>query len=76
MLTRHPALVSVDDTSRHRAKAGAHMLLTIAIVFLVLWLVGLIALPAAGTLIHVLLILAIITVLLHFFGGRRGSITS
>lgn len=51
------------------------MLLTIAVVFLVLWLLGLVALPAAGSLIHVL-ILAIIAVVMHFFSGRRGSLTS
>lgn len=52
------------------------MLLTIAIIFLALWLLGLVALPAAGSVVHVLLILAVIAVLLHFFGGRRGSVTS
>lgn len=52
------------------------MLLTIAIIFLVLWLLGLVALPAAGLVVHVLLVLAIVAVLFHFLGGRRGSVTS
>ncbi len=52
------------------------MLLTIAVVFLVLWLLGLVALPAAGLLVHVLLVLAIIAVVLYFFNGRRGSVVS
>jgi hypothetical protein len=55
-------------------KVGVYMLLMLAAVFLVLWLLGLVALPAAGTLIHVLLVIAIVVVLLHFF-GRRGSVT-
>lgn len=67
---------SVSDGSRQRAKAGAPMLLTVAVIFLVLWLVGLVALPAAGTVVHVLLVLAVIAVLMHFLGGRRGSVTS
>jgi hypothetical protein len=75
-MTCDGALASVGDRSKHRAKAGADMLLTIAVVFLVLWLLGLVALPAAGSLIHVLVILAVIALAIHFFSGRRGSITS
>jgi len=32
---------------------------------------GLVALPAAGSVVHVLVILAIIAVLIHLFSGRR-----
>jgi hypothetical protein len=38
----------------------------IALVLLVLWLLGAFAFKAAGMLIHVLLILAIIAVVMHF----------
>ena len=43
----------------------------IAVVFLVLWLLGLVALPAAGLVVHVLLILAVVAIVMHFAGGRR-----
>jgi Family of unknown function (DUF5670) len=49
------------------------MLLMIAAVVLVLWLVGLIAIPAAGSLIHLLLIVAVIIVIAHFLGVGRSS---
>lgn len=42
------------------------MFLTIAIVLLALWAVGFFIFPAIGPLIHILLVLAIISVLWHF----------
>lgn len=47
------------------------MLLILAIVIAVLWLGGWLIFPAIGALIHVLIVLAIILVLLHFFTGDR-----
>lgn len=49
------------------------MLLMIGVVILVLWLLGLVALPAAGSLIHVLLIVALIVIVAHFLGLGRSS---
>jgi hypothetical protein len=49
------------------------MLLMIAGVILVLWLLGLVALPAAGAMIHVLLIVALIVIVAHFLGLGRSS---
>lgn len=49
------------------------MLLTIAGVILVLWLLGLVAIPASGGLIHVLLIVALVVVIAHFLGLGRSS---
>lgn len=69
-MTCGAAAPSVGIT-RDRVKVGEHMLLMIAVVFLVLWLLGLVALPAAGTIVHVLLIIAIVAVVMHFLGGRR-----
>ena len=51
------------------------MLLMIGVVILVLWLLGLVALPAAGMLIHVLLIVALIVIVAHFLGIGRGRQT-
>ena len=47
------------------------MLWTIAIVLLVLWALGLVTSYTIGGFIHVLLVLAIITVLIRIIQGRR-----
>ncbi|MCX6168451.1 MAG: lmo0937 family membrane protein [Ignavibacteriales bacterium] len=47
------------------------MLYTIAVVLIVLWLLGFLAFPVAGGLIHVLLVIAIIMILLRVISGRR-----
>lgn len=46
------------------------LFLILAIVFLVGWLVAWAAYHVAGGLVHILLVVAIISLLLHFF--RRG----
>jgi hypothetical protein len=40
-------------------------------VLLVLWLLGFVAFHAAGALIHILLILAVISLIFHFVRGGR-----
>jgi len=47
------------------------MLWTIAIIFIVLWLVGLISAHAFGGFIHILLVLAIVTLLVRIIQGRK-----
>ena len=47
------------------------MLWTIVVVLLILWLLGVVALPAAGTLIHILLVLALIVLIFQLLSGRR-----
>jgi hypothetical protein len=47
------------------------MLVTIAIVLLVLWLLGMVSATTIGGFIHVLLVIAIIIVLLRVIQGRR-----
>jgi hypothetical protein len=47
------------------------MLVTIAIVLLVLWLVGLVSSTTIGGFIHILLVIAIVIVLLRVIQGRR-----
>lgn len=44
---------------------------TIAIVLLVLWAVGLVTSYTIGGFIHLLLILAVLTVLIRIIQGRR-----
>ena len=49
------------------------MLLTIAIVILILWVLGVVTSATLGGLIHILLVVAVIMILVHFIqGGRRG----
>jgi len=47
------------------------MFLIIFFVLLVLWLLGFAAFHVAGGLIHILLILAVISIVAHLFAGRR-----
>jgi hypothetical protein len=47
------------------------MLLTIAIIILILWALGFFAFHAAGSLIHILLVIGIIVLIWHFVAGRR-----
>jgi hypothetical protein len=46
------------------------MLGLIAAVLVVLWLLGFLAFHVAGGLIHILLVLAVIMIVLHFIRGR------
>ncbi len=47
------------------------MFLALAVVLVILWLLGWLAFHVAGGLIHILLIIAIIAVIIHFIQGRR-----
>lgn len=46
------------------------MFMTVFFVLLVLWLMGFFAFHVAGGLIHLLLIIAVISLVAHFFRGR------
>jgi Family of unknown function (DUF5670) len=47
------------------------MLATIAIILIVLWLVGLVAFKTVGAAIHILLLIGVVMLVLHFVRGRR-----
>ena len=47
------------------------MLMTIAIILVVLWLLGMMSAYTMGGLIHILLVVAIIVVLVRVIQGRR-----
>jgi hypothetical protein len=49
----------------------ASMLAIIGVVLIALWLFGVVASYTLGGLIHLFLILALISIVLHFFRGRR-----
>jgi len=47
------------------------MLWTICVILIVLWLLGMVTSYTMGGLIHILLVIAIITVLVNVISGRR-----
>ena len=47
------------------------MFLTLFVIVLVLWLLGFFAFHVAAGLIHLLLVVAVISLVLHFLGRRR-----
>jgi hypothetical protein len=47
------------------------LLMTIGIVLLILWLLGLVTAYTLGGFIHILLVLAIIVILIRVIQGRR-----
>jgi len=47
------------------------MLETIAIIFIILWVLGLVTSVALGGFIHILLVLAVIMLLIRVINGRK-----
>ena len=47
------------------------MLVTIAIILLILWVLGLVSSYTMGGLIHILLVIAIVVVVINLIQGRR-----
>lgn len=50
------------------------MLLTIALILFVLWALGFFIFPVAGALIHILLVLALISLIWHLVTGRGARV--
>ena len=49
------------------------MLLTIAIIILILWALGFLAFHVTSALIHILLVIGVIVLILHFVRGRPAA---
>jgi len=49
------------------------MFLGLFVILLVMWLLGFFAFHVAGGLIHLLLIIAVISLVVHFFRGRGAA---
>jgi hypothetical protein len=49
------------------------MFLILAVVLIVAWLGGFVMFKSAGLLIHLLLIFAVISIIMHFVTGRRSA---
>ena len=50
------------------------MLFALAVILLIAWALGLGVFHVAGSLIHFLLLLAVISILWHFIRGRRSQV--
>jgi hypothetical protein len=49
----------------------AHMLETLAIILIILWVLGLVSSYTLGGFIHILLVIAVIVIVLRVIQGRR-----
>jgi len=47
------------------------MLMTIAIVLVILWLLGMVSAYTMGGLVHILLVVAVVVILVRVIQGRR-----
>lgn len=47
------------------------MLWTISLILIVLWVLGIVSSYTMGGFIHILLVIAVVTVLLRLIGGRK-----
>jgi hypothetical protein len=52
-------------------KEGTTMFLILAVVLFIVWIGGFLAFKTAGLLIHLLLLFAIISLVMHFISGKR-----
>ena len=69
---KHPATRPADPGgSNERTKWEDTMLWTIAVVLVLLWLVGMVSSYTMGGFIHLLLLLALASVLIRVIQGRR-----
>ncbi len=50
------------------------MFLILAVVLVVMWLGGFVMFKSAGLLIHLLLIFAVISLIMHFITGSRSTV--
>ena len=50
------------------------MFAALAVILIIAWLLGFVVFHAAGGLIHVLLVIALVAFVWHFFTGRRTNI--
>jgi hypothetical protein len=47
------------------------VLLTLALILLVLWLLGVVGTYTIGAFVHVLLVIALVLIVVNFISGRR-----
>jgi hypothetical protein len=60
-----------QKTDAAQASGERKMLWTITVILLVLWLLGVVGVYTVGAWIHILLVLAIISIIFNLMSGRR-----
>ena len=63
----------VDAVCQSQAGKKVAMFLILAVVLVILWIGGFTVFHVSGFLIHLLLIFALISVVMHFVTGRRAT---
>jgi len=63
--------MDVEIESAKLWKGGKHMLWTIFVILLVLWLLGVVSSYTLGGFIHILLVIALVVLLVQLISGRR-----
>ncbi|WP_321494779.1 lmo0937 family membrane protein [uncultured Desulfobacter sp.] len=66
-------LSKIIPVETNRKKKEKTMLWTITVVLVILWVLGLVSSYTMGGFIHILLVLAVITVLFQIIRGRKTS---
>ena len=56
------------QANKHR---GKQMLMTVFVVLMILWLLGMVSSYTMGGFIHILLVIAIVVILVRIIQGRR-----
>ncbi len=69
--TESVSFVCESPQTRCKFCKDAAMLMTVAVVLLVLWLLGLVSAYTMGGFIHVLLVIAIVVILIQVIQGRK-----
>jgi uncharacterized protein DUF5670 len=66
------ASTNCDTKQKKPELEDSYMLWTIFVILLVLWLLGAFIVPFGGSLIHILLVIAVIILIVNLVSGRRG----
>jgi bacteriorhodopsin len=69
--TPQPPSSGADGTTERKKEIS--MFMTLFVVLLVLWLLGFFAFHVGSGLIHILLIIAVIALVVHFVRGRGSA---
>jgi Family of unknown function (DUF5670) len=67
----HPLPPVLDGRIRSRRKKEQDVLRIVAVVLIVLWLLGFFAFHITSGLIHIVLVVAVIMLILHFVSSRE-----
>jgi hypothetical protein len=65
------SLVHIAVSQLTASYGEAHMLESIAIILIILWVLGLVSSYTVGGFIHILLVIAVIVIILRVIQGRR-----